>query len=74
MISTSRTTIPTAAAIISLIGSAAKVVSSIFLFTSLIHLMFYNLSMNSSDLFADFYVFFPLVAVFSLNSSDVFMI
>ena len=53
-----------AVAIISRIGSAAKVVSSIFPFTSLIHLMFYNLPMNSSDLLGGFYVIFPLVAVF----------
>ena len=50
MISTSKITIPTAAASINLIGSAVNVVSSIFsAFASLIHPMFYFL-VNTSDL------------------------
>ena len=50
MISTKRHTIPTTAAIISLVGSAINVVVSI-LISSLIHLMFYSFLFNTSDLF-----------------------
>ena len=50
MISTKRHKIPTAAAIINLVGSAINVVVSI-LFSSLIGLMFYLFLFNSSDIF-----------------------